>query len=64
MSKLKEVLGEKGITQRQLAKEVGMSYQMICLFATGKVDMASKKLYKIAKYLDVPMEELIEEEMK
>ena len=64
MSKLKEVLGEKGITQRQLAKEVGMSYQMICMYATGKVDMGSKKLYKIAKYLDVPMEELIEEEMK
>ncbi len=64
MSKLKEVLGEKGITQRQLAKEVGMSYQMICMYATGKVDMGSKKLYKIAKYLDVPMEELIEEEVE
>ncbi len=64
MSKLKEILGEKGITQRELAKEVGMSYQMICMYATGKVDMGSKKLYKIAKYLDVPMEELIEEEMK
>lgn len=64
MSKLKKILGEKGITQRQLAKEVGMSYQMICMYATGKVDMGSKKLYKIAKYLDVPMEELIEEEMK
>lgn len=61
MSKLKEILGEKGITQRQLAKEVGMSYQMICMYATGKVDMGSKKLYKIAKYLNVPMEELIEE---
>ena len=62
MSKLKEILGEKGITQRELAKEVGMSYQMICMYATGKVDMGSKKLFKIAKYLNVPMEELIEEE--
>ena len=64
MSKLKGILGEKGITQRQLAKEVGMSYQMICMYATGKVDMGSKKLYKIAKFLDVPMEELIEEEVE
>ncbi len=64
MSKFKKILKEKGVTQRQLAKEVGMSYQMICMYATGKVDMGSKKLYKIAKYLDVPMEELIEEEMK
>lgn len=62
MSKLKGILGEKGITQRQLAKEVGMSYQMICMYATGKVDMGSKKLFKIAKYLNVPMEELIEED--
>ncbi len=64
MSKFKKILKEKGVTQRQLAKEVGVSYQMICMYATGKVDMGSKKLYKIAKYLDVPMEELIEEEMK
>lgn len=62
MSGIKRVLKEKGITQRQLAKEVGMSYQMICLFATGKVDMASKKLYKIAKFLGVSMEELIEDD--
>ena len=62
MSKFKKILKEKGVTQRQLAKEVGMSYQMICMYATGKVDTGSKKLFKIAKYLNVPMEELIEEE--
>lgn len=62
MSKFKKILKEKGVTQRQLAKEVGMSYQMICMYATGKVDMGSKKLFKIAKYLNVPMEELIEED--
>ena len=39
MSGFKRVLKKKGITQRQLAKEVGMSYQMICMYATGKVDM-------------------------
>ena len=62
MSNFKGILKEKGITQRELAKEVGMSYQMICMYATGKVDMGSEKLYRIAKYLNVPMEELIEEE--
>ena len=64
MSGFKRVLKKKGITQRQLAKEVGMSYQMICMYATGKVDMGSKKLFKIAKYLNVTMEELIEEEVE
>ena len=44
MSKFKKILKEKGVTQRQLAKEVGMSYQMICMYATGKVDMGSKKV--------------------
>ncbi len=51
MSGFKRVLKKKGITQRQLAKEVGMSYQMICMYATGKVDMGSKKLFKIARQL-------------
>ena len=64
MSKFKKILKENGVTQRQLAKEVGVSYQMICMYATGKVDMGSKKLFKIAKYLNVPMEELIEEEVE
>ena len=64
MSKFKKILKEKGVTQRQLAKEVGVSYQMICMYETGKVDMGSKKLFKIAKYLNVPMEELIEEEVE
>ena len=64
MSKFKKILKEKGVTQRQLAKEVGVSYQMICMYATGTVDMGSKKLFKIAKYLNVPMEELIEEEVE
>ena len=64
MSNFKEVLKKNNITQRQLAKAVGISYQTICMYATGKADMSAKKLYRIAKYLDVPMEELIEEEEK
>lgn len=64
MSNFKEVLKQNNITQRQLAKAVGISYQTICMYATGKADMSAKKLYRIAKYLDVPMEELIEEEEK
>ena len=45
MSKFKKILAKNNITQRQLAKAVGLSYQ-------------------IAKYLNVPMEELMEEEEK
>lgn len=63
MSNFKRILEKNKISQRQLAKAVGISYQTICMYATGKVDISSKKLYRIAKYLDVPMEELIEEEV-
>ena len=62
MSNLKKILAKNKITQRELAKAVGLSYQTICMYATGKPDMSARKLYRIAKYLDVPMEELIEEE--
>ena len=62
MSNLKKILAKNKITQRELAKAVGLSYQTICMYATGKADMSAKKLYRIAKYLNVPMEELIEDE--
>lgn len=62
MLKLKEILVEKGLTQRELAKEVGMSYQMLCLFITGKADLRTRQTLKIAKYLNVSVEELMEEE--
>ena len=62
MSKFKKVLESKNVTQRELAKEVGMSYQMISLYATGKADIGSKKLRKIAKFLGVIMEDLMEED--
>ncbi len=62
MSKLKEILRDKKISQRELAKEVGVSHQSINNFITGRYDMTSKKLYKIAKFLSVPMEELVEED--
>ena len=64
MSNLKKILAKNKITQRELAKAVGLSYQTICMYATGKADMSAKKLYRIAKYLNVPMEELMEEEEK
>ena len=62
MSKLKEILRNKKMSQRELAKEVGISHQSINNFINGRYDMTSKKLYKIAKFLNVPMEELVEED--
>ncbi|MCU7192650.1 helix-turn-helix domain-containing protein [Turicibacter sanguinis] len=62
MTKIKRILIQKGVSVRELSKAIGVSEQSIHYFIKGKHDIASKTLYRIAKFLDVPMEELIEEE--
>lgn len=64
MTKIKKLLIQRGVSVRELSKVVGVSEQMIHYFIKGEHDIMSKTLYRIAKYLDVPMEELIKEEMK
>lgn len=62
MTKIKLILLKKGITQSELSKQTGVCQTHISAYTLGKSDMTAKKLYRIAKYLNVPMEELIEEE--
>ena len=62
MEKFTMILKDKKTTQKELSKKVGLSVQTLSMFANGKVDIGYKKARKIAKFLDVPMEELIEEE--
>ncbi|MTP79287.1 helix-turn-helix domain-containing protein [Turicibacter sanguinis] len=62
VTKIKRILIQKGFSVRELSKAVGVSEQSIHYYVKGKHDIASKTLYRIAKYLNVPMEELIEEE--
>lgn len=62
MSKIKKILIKKGVKQGELAKVVGVSETTISDFVRGRHDITSKTLYRIAKYLEVSMEELIEEE--
>ena len=64
MSNIKKILIKKRVKQSELAKAVGVSGTTISDFVKGKHDIASKTLYRIAKYLNVPMEELIKAEMK
>ncbi len=63
MTKIKKLLIQKGVSVRELSKAAGVSEQSIHYFVKGKHDIMSKTLHRIAKYLDVPMEELIEEEV-
>ena len=59
MSKLKEILKERGVTQKELAKQTGISYSLINDFAVGRVDITLKKAKKIADELGVKTDDLI-----
>lgn len=59
MSKLKEILRKKGVTQKELAKQTGISYSLINDFAVGRVDITLKKAKKIADELGVKTDDLI-----
>ena len=59
MSKIKEILKKKGITQKELAKQTGISYSLINDFAVGRVDITLRKAKKIADYLGVKADDLI-----
>ena len=59
MSKLKEILRKKGVTQKDLAKQTGISYSLINDFAVGRVDITLKKAKKIADELGVKTDDLI-----
>lgn len=46
---------EKGISQRELAKRVGMTQAAINHFETGKRNLNINSLYKLAAGLNVPV---------
>lgn len=52
---------KKGITQRELAKETDLSRNTIVNFETARRDPRVKDLRKIARVLDVPVEQLLTE---
>lgn len=59
MSKLKEILKKKGVTQKELAKQTGISYSLINDFAVGRVDITLKKAKRIADELGIKTDDLI-----
>ncbi len=52
---------ERGLTQMQLADKVGVSFQQIQKYETGKDRIFVERLQQIAKALDVPMAYFFEE---
>ena len=57
--RLKEVLEEKNMTQKELAIRIGVTEGTISRYISGKRKISLLKIYVIAQCLGVPMEELI-----
>ena len=61
MNRIKDVLGEKEITQTWLAKELGKSYNMVNSYVQNRRQPSIEVLFRIAEILDIETKELIEE---
>jgi len=59
MNRIKEVLGEKEITQTWLAKELGKSYNMVNSYVQNRRQPSIEILFQIAKLLEVEAKELL-----
>ena len=60
--KIRELLDEKDIEQKQIAEQVGISEAMMSFIVNGLKEPSLTVLTRIAKALDVPVAELIVEE--
>jgi transcriptional regulator with XRE-family HTH domain len=59
MNRIKEVLERKGIKQIWLAEQLGKSYNMVHSYVQNKRQPSLEDLYKIAKILNVEVNELL-----
>lgn len=59
MNRIKEVLIEKGVSQTELAKQLGKGFNMINLYATNRIQPPIRVLYRIADILNVDARTLL-----
>jgi len=59
LNRIKSVLAEKEVQQKELAKRVGLTPNTIARICSNESQPTLKRLYKIAKALDVDIRELL-----
>ncbi len=59
--KLKELRLEKGLSQQKLGEELGFCNQTISFWESGSREPDLDTLLKIARYFEVPLEDLLTE---
>ena len=57
-NRIEEIRKERGIRQEDFAKEMGVSRQTISSLENGRYNPSIMLAYKIAKYLDMTIEEV------
>jgi len=58
MRTLKNAIGQAGLTQRQIAKEIGISEFRLCKVLTGRLRARPRERRRIAGLLGVPLGKL------
>lgn len=61
MNRIKEVLGEKEVTQAWLSEKLGKSYNMVNSYVQNRRQPSLEILFRIAKLLKVSPKDLINE---
>lgn len=56
---LKELRMEKGISQKKLATDIGVSIGLICYWETGQSEPTLSNIIKLAKYFGVTSDYLL-----
>ena len=64
MNRIKEVLGEKEITQTWLAKQLGKSYNMVNSYVQNRRQPSIEDLFKIGRILNVEAKDLLVDTLK
>ena len=62
--KIKMLLEKRGITAYRMAADLGFPQSTVSEWLSGAYVPKADKLLRIAKYLDVPVEELIQDEAR
>lgn len=57
-SRIRQVRGERGITRRQFADDLGIHYQTVGYLERGEFAPSLQLALRIAAYFDLPVEQL------
>lgn len=58
-NRIKAVLAEKGVTNKELAEALGIAPQTVSRWCTNDMQPSIEKLYSISKYLKIDIRELL-----